>query len=621
MTCLHFACSPIVLSKGDIMPAHVTPHDLILSALCALAPVLSACAVGADVSAGRTNESYGLEGGSSSTSTGGDGESGNTDGGADTSDDGELAKQTRNILIEHCAECHDGGAKAGGIDSITDLKWLLDSDAVIPGDPDASLLIHRITSEGTPMPPSGAGDPLSVEEIELISNWILKAAPPPPNCEENEFISLDAMAELMLVDLFNEVDKDDRRFTRYLTVVHLHNAGFCPEDIDIFRAAAVKLINSLSREDDVRQPLWIDGDELILRIDLRDYAWDDNPTLTAKGFEDTWEALVVQNPFAVEYEGGDMALLKELTTTPTPFQSVDSVLYIATRGELYYDILELPTDVAELEASLDLPSLDDPDLNEGEIVRAAFRKSGVSNANRMIERSDINLSGGRAYWRSFDVGSNAGFGDIFVDPLGFQPDGGEVIFNLENGFQGYMLVDAEGIRINEAPVQVVQDPVQRDGIVKNGISCMFCHSGGIIPKPDDLLPFFEANKSKYSLEERDLIELLFLDNDEQAEIQKTDAKAFAFAMSLAGLDVGDTEPIYATYDHFETSLDLRRTASELAVTAAHLDQQLSALAFELQTLRYEMVSREVLAEQYLDALCKLLPMPGTDVAPVCPVAQ
>lgn len=605
------------------MSAHSHSHSssCILSTLGALALAVTACAAGDDFANSRPLGDVGLDEESGSSTTGdGDGANETTSAG-DEPDAGALASETRDILTQRCAQCHSGSAKSGGIDYIGDLKSLVQNQKVVPGEPDASKLFARIISEDAPMPPASAGDPLSAADIAVVREWITIGAPPAPTpatCEENEFVSLDAMVEAMLADLLG-VDDDARRFTRYLTLTHLHNSGLCPEDIDIYRAAAVKLVHSLSREDDIRPSTWIDGDDLILRIDLRDYAWDDKPALAAKGFSDAWEAIAVQNPFALEYEGGDLDLLKQLAATPVPFQSADSVLYIATRDELYYDLLDLPTDVADLEASLLLPSLGDPDLKEGDIVRAAFRQSGVSNANRMIERRDVNFSNSRAYWRSFDVERDDGNSEIFADPFGFEADGGEVIFNLENGFQGYMLVDNQGLRINAAPVEIVQDPGQRDNIVKNGISCISCHEGGIIPKDDDFLPFYEANKSEFSLADRELIKFLFLPNDEQAAIQKADADAFGFAMTSAGLSVADPEPIYATYDDFEANLELRRVASEIGVTPGYLDQELAALAFKLQNLRLGTISREVLAEQYRDAACELLPMPGTDIAPVCPV--
>jgi hypothetical protein len=45
-----------------------------------------------------------------------------------------------------------------------------------------------------------------------------------------------------------------RPFTRYFSFVHLHNAGFCSAEIDIYREALSKLVNSLSLGTQIKPP-------------------------------------------------------------------------------------------------------------------------------------------------------------------------------------------------------------------------------------------------------------------------------------------------------------------------------------------------------------------------------
>ncbi|PCC69449.1 hypothetical protein SAMN02745121_08948 [Nannocystis exedens] len=47
---------------------------------------------------------------------------------------------------------------------------------------------------------------------------------------------------------------------------------------------------------------------------------------------------------------------------------------------------------------------------------------------------------------SHDFANNQGTSNIFAHPLDFEADGGEIIFSLPNGMQGYMIVDAAGSR-------------------------------------------------------------------------------------------------------------------------------------------------------------------------------
>ena len=103
------------------------------------------------------------------------------------------------------------------------------------------------------------------------------------------------------------------------------------------------------------------------------------------------------------------------------------------------------------------------------LARAGLSRSGVAvQANRLLERHEAAYG---AYWKSYDFRSGAGRGNLVRFPLGpanlfqrhpfaeqaFVQDGGEIIFHLPNGLQGYMLVNGKEERINEGPADVVRD--------------------------------------------------------------------------------------------------------------------------------------------------------------------
>ena len=137
------------------------------------------------------------------------------------------------------------------------------------------------------------------------------------------------------------------------------------------------------------------------------------------------------------------------------------------------------------------------------LARAGFAKSFVSSQNRLVERHDA-LYG--AYWKSYDFKPNSAVAKLTRYPLGplllfdndgkkvkndyadqaFAHDGGEIIFNLPNGLQGYFLVDGRGHRLDKGPTAIVSDPRRPDRAVENGISCMSCHAQGIIVKADQV---------------------------------------------------------------------------------------------------------------------------------------
>ena len=81
-------------------------------------------------------------------------------------------RRIRPVLIEHCYECHseEAGEQQGGLLLDRQSGWLEGGDtnkAVIPGEPDASLLIAaiRYDDDDLQMPPEG---PMDDKLIKLL---------------------------------------------------------------------------------------------------------------------------------------------------------------------------------------------------------------------------------------------------------------------------------------------------------------------------------------------------------------------------------------------------------------------------------------------------------------------
>jgi hypothetical protein len=70
------------------------------------------------------------------------------------------------------------------------------------------------------------------------------------------------------------VKLENRKFTRYFSFVHLHNAGWCDAEIELFRQALAKRSTACRRRPRSRPPVAIDAEKLIFRIDISDYEWD-----------------------------------------------------------------------------------------------------------------------------------------------------------------------------------------------------------------------------------------------------------------------------------------------------------------------------------------------------------
>jgi hypothetical protein len=81
------------------------------------------------------------------------------------------------ILAANCFQCHAGDKRSGGLamNSYAELlKGGRDGAAIQPGRSSGSLLIERVTSQDSPMPPSGRR--LTAAEIETLRNWIDEGA-------------------------------------------------------------------------------------------------------------------------------------------------------------------------------------------------------------------------------------------------------------------------------------------------------------------------------------------------------------------------------------------------------------------------------------------------------------
>ncbi len=88
----------------------------------------------------------------------------------------QLAQDAYAIFEKSCLGCHGSGGFVAAVLLIEDHSVLLEKEAVVPGDPDASRLYNRLLGEGGALMPLG-GPPLPDEEIETIENWIAAGAP------------------------------------------------------------------------------------------------------------------------------------------------------------------------------------------------------------------------------------------------------------------------------------------------------------------------------------------------------------------------------------------------------------------------------------------------------------
>jgi tetratricopeptide (TPR) repeat protein/mono/diheme cytochrome c family protein len=513
-------------------------------------------------------------------------------------DAADLANKARALFEKHCYRCHgQDGANEGGVNYILDRDKLIERRKILPGSPDKSRLFKRVTHPDDPMPPAEEKVRPARDDIQLLRAWIAAGAPSAVAAAPKRAVIAPAeMLALIRADL-DKVPERSRRFTRYFTLTHLHNAGLSVDELQSFRHALSKLVNSLSWDSRIVVPQAIDPPGTILRIDLRDYQWN----------EKVWEAVLAVNPYGVAGDIDAAQAVYKLTECRQPYVRGDWFVAAASRPPLYRDVLRLPKTLSELEKLLRI----DPSENirQERVARAGFNSSGVSRNNRLIERHD---SGGVVYWISYDFAGNVGRQNLFAHPLGpgdgesaFRHDGGEIIFSLPNGLNAYMLADASGRRIDKGPQTIVSDPRRPDRAVENGISCMSCHARGMIAKDDQVRPHVTQNLAAFTKADQDTILALYPPRDKFAALLQEDSRRFKEAVAKTGAPLSASEPVVALALYFESELGLPLVAAEAGVTPDELLQALAyspRLAKHLGVLRVPgaTIQRQVFASLFPD---------------------
>jgi serine/threonine-protein kinase len=510
-------------------------------------------------------------------------------------DAGDLALQARGVLKQHCYRCHHGdGSEGGDFDVLKDQTLTAkredgEKPYVIAGKPDESFLLKRI-EKGT-MPPKTIRERPSDRDKAIVRKWIEAGAPAFP-ASENRSIVTQKMVLTAMRDFLRKAEPEDRPFMRFFTINHLYNNSRYPDsDLRIQRAALSKAANSLSMKPRIVLPKALDKEETVFALDLRDLDWDGN---------DLWTEVMKAYPYGLRYDNQPDPDLRDLdrevsqaTRCEIPYVRSDWFVATATRPPLYHILLQLPTNAGELEKSLRVDVL--KNFQRDQLARGGFRASGVSAQNRLVERHEAVYG---SYWKSYDFKPNNTKSDLAQFPLGpafkdhpfeklaFEHDGGELIFNLPNGLQGYMLVNGKDERIDQGPEEVVNDSLKTSGspAIVNGQSCMACHSQGMRQFQDQIREgagvFGEAKRK---------VSRLYPDRKVMDELVRQDSERFMKALEKAtgsflrtGVDkdkdlrefnepVGEVARIYRLGD-----LDLTMAALELDI--AKPDELKAAIA-------------------------------------------
>ena len=467
----------------------------------------------------------------------------------------QIAQDAYAIFEQSCFNCHgpDGAYKETLLMEHNAL--IIENGPVVPGNPEASRLYKRLLGEGGQLMPLG-GPPLPNSQIEAVKNWILVGAPDwaVTSITGGTFISPSEILNTIETHVMS-LAPFDRAFARYFTMTHLYNAGEPPSILQEYRKGLNKLVNSLSWGSAITNPQPIDPRGTIFYIDLRHYEWDRN---------DGWTTIEAEYPYHIAFDAPEQTALKTQLTrlqgemkADIPSIHVDWFVAQASLPPLYHDLLSLPLTDRELETRLEVDVirniLNAPGVR---VWRAGTNNSGVSNNNRVIERHTSRYG---AYWKSYDFAGSVGTQNIFTHPLSFTHDGGEVVFNLPNGLQGYYVTNATGFRLDDAPINIVSNPAASDPTVRNGLSCFGCHTEGMKTFEDEVRSVIESNATPTYDKEQAL--RLYVEQSEMDALVQEDMDKYKEALEATGGAVDDIEPISRFHEVYQDEVDLAYAAA------------------------------------------------------------
>ncbi|MGV8949488.1 MAG: c-type cytochrome [Cypionkella sp.] len=510
------------------------------------------------------------------------------------------------VLDKACRTCHGPGQRNDSTFPIHDIADLAASPAAVtPGDPDKSPVYASIARNRMPL-----GAKLTAEELDQIKAWIVAlgevekakaaapaaapAAPvtasadptaPRPEVKIPRFVGGD-YSQLMLAavaDLQATEDRD-RPYMRYfsfadtaLPPVDCTATGMRANPMAFLHGALNKFINSVSRGPRLQKVEPVKGtDGALVRIDMRDFGWtaDDWVSLTTGAFTEgaqeagftpeSWADLVTVYPYAADPSSDSLlSVLADGTGTAVPVLSASWFTHFGSEGPFYDMLLRLPPQIKDLEARMGVDV--DHNIQTADVARAAFGEgsSGVSDHNRMIERHDLPRGG--YYWKSYDFAGSSNTQSLLLHPDGpaethnlpsksdpFHHDGGEMIFSLNNGMQGYYLSTNLGKRLQVGPTTIVSyrnKPIGKGVEITNARSCFDCHDNGMIQKTDEMRAFIESD-NRLDRDQREILLEMYLPAAKMDELFTRDMAAFRAALeelgitekSASGMDVSMAAP-------------------------------------------------------------------------------
>lgn len=486
-----------------------------------------------------------------------------------------VAASALELLETHCGSCHAGGASEGGFGDVLDIPKLIESGLIVPGSSDTSPLMALIRNGN--MPPEDVRERLIDGELAVLGRFIDELQLPASPCTPLPFVSQDDLYAALLGDMASQPEAE-RPFIRYLGLTYASNAGLCGRALGEPRLALFKQLNSVSTAPEIHVPEAIDQNQLVYRIDLRDYRWDRAIDLEDDGssdFADGWLAIVSgAAPYAVELRGSEANALRGATGTAVPFLPVNAFVHASAAGDLYYALIGARANVFDTQVQLGIEF--DQAVLDGSAKRAGF-VDFAPRRESSVWRVPQGASSRRYYWFLEQNHEQSNAESMFDSPLDREWGGEQAIFTLPNGLQAYLVGGPDGARRASLDENCGREVCHGTDQL-NAASCHGCHSAGILPVVDVIRDYVEENERNFDRETFAAVAQIIPRSAEFAQMVQESSEVHLSALERAGIARSTPDPISRVFFQFEQQLlDVDQAAAELGTSAAALRGQLGRL--------------------------------------------
>ncbi len=417
-------------------------------------------------------------------------------------------------------------------------------------------------------------DRLPDDQVALFAKWVadgaLKAGecvggggggrPWPPAFQTQADVENAAFR-----DVSSAAEADQGNYV-YLTFTDRIDAGAGVDELAASKAAAAKMVNSVSLERALYTPVEVSPG--VLRIDLQELGLNNTK----------WRLVEDASLLQLESNTGRGRALKELTGKRLPVMPVAEFIDTVSRNAaVYRRLIDLPDTFQEFTRRIGVDFAGDLLNRRSGTYLLAFNGSQLSPAaNRQMSR---HVSADGAMHCTYDTGPIVSDDqNVFKNPL--RPEAGgqanlkeaasECIFHLPNGMLGFWLSNAAGRRLDFADPNVVHDFTTNplSPIIRNSVSCFQCHAPGLLGAKDEVGPRGSCN----TLTARDaqICKALYKPQAVVDQLMRRDNELYGAAAGRIGNDTTLPDPLTRSVYHWLGDLTLADVAGVYGRTEAEM---------------------------------------------------